>query len=166
MSDSLRPHGVQHARLPCPSLSPGFCSNSYPLSQWCQPIISSSAAPFSSCPQSFPASRSCPMSWLIASSSQRIGASTSASVLPMNIQSWFPLGLTGLISVLSKRLLRVFSSITTWNHRFFSAQPSLVAQMVKNLPTMWETRIWSLGQEYPLKKRVATHSSILAWRIP
>ena len=166
MSDSLRPHGVQHARLPCPSLSPGFCSNSYPLSQWCQPIISSSAAPFSSCPQSFPASRSCPMSWLIASSSQRIGASTSASVLPMNIQSWFPLGLTGLISVLSKRLLRVFSSITTWHHRFFSAQPSLVAQMVKNLPTMWENRIWSLGQEYPLKKRVATHSSILAWRIP
>ena len=166
MSDSLRPHGVQRARLPCPSLSPGFCSNSCPLSQWCQPIISSSAAPFSSCPQSFPASRSCPMSRLFASSSQRIGASTSASVLPMNIQSWFPLVLTGLISLLSKRLLRVFSSITTRNHWFFSAQPSLVAQMVKNLPAMWETWIWSLGQEYPLKKRVATHSSILAWRIP
>ena len=166
MSDSLRPHGVQRARLPCPSLSPGFCSNSCPLSQWCQPIISSSAAPFSSCPQSFPASRSCPMSRLFASSSQRIGASTSASVLPMNIQSGFPLVLTGLISLLSKRLLRVFSSITTRNHWFFSAQHSLVAQMVKNLPAMWETWIWSLGQEYPLKKRVATHSSILAWRIP
>ena len=90
MSDSLRPHGVQHARLPCPSLSPGFCSNSCPLSQWCQPIISSSAAPFSSCPQSFPASRSCPMSRLFASSSQNIGASASISVLPMNIQGWFP----------------------------------------------------------------------------
>ena len=85
-------------RLPCPSLSPGVCSNSYPLSQWCHLTISSSVTRFSSCPQSFPASGSFPMNWLFASSGQSIGVSASTSVLPMNIQDWFPLGLTGLIS--------------------------------------------------------------------
>ena len=103
MSESLWPHGLQHARLPCPSLSPGVSSNSRPLSWWHHPTISSSAAPFSFCPQSFPASGSIPMSWLFASGGQSIGA--SASVLPINIQGWFPLGLTGLISLLSKGCL-------------------------------------------------------------
>ena len=95
MSDSLWPHGLQHARFPCPSPSPRVCSNSCPLSQWYHPTISSSVIPFSSCLQSFPASGSFPMSWLSASGGQSIGASASASVLPVNIQGWFPLGLTG-----------------------------------------------------------------------
>ena len=99
---TLQPHGLQHARLPCPSPSPGACSNSCPLSQWCHPTISSSVVPFSSCLQSFPASGSFPMSWLFASGGQSIGALASASVLPVNIPDWFPLGLTGLISLLSK----------------------------------------------------------------
>ena len=105
---TLQLHGLQHARLFCPSLSPGVCSNSCPLSQWCHPTISSSVIPFSSCTQSFPASGSFPMSQLFTSGSQSIGA--SASVLPVNIQGWFPLGLTGLISLLSKGLSRVFST--------------------------------------------------------
>ena len=125
VSDSLRPHGLQHARLPCPSPSPGVCSNSHPLNRWCHPTISSSVVPFSSCPQSFPASESFPVSRLFASGGQSIGASASASVLPMNIQRWFPLGLTGLISLLSKGLSRGFSSTTVWKPQFFSAQPSL-----------------------------------------
>ena len=99
MSYSLPPHGLQQARLPCPSLSPEVWTNSCPLSWWCHPTISSSAAPFS-CPQSFPASGYFPMSRLFASGSQRTGA--SASVLPMNIQGWFALGLIGLISLLSE----------------------------------------------------------------
>ena len=98
MSDSLQPHRLQHARLPCPSPSPGACSNSCPLSQWCHPTISSSVIPFSSCLKSSPASGSLPMSQHFASGGQSIGASASASVLPMNIQDWFPLVLTGLIS--------------------------------------------------------------------
>ena len=100
-SDPLQPHGRQHARLLCPSLSPRTCSNSCPLSWWCHPIISSSVISFSSCPQSFPASGSFPRSWLFASGGQSTGASASASVLPMNIQDGFPLGWTGLISLLS-----------------------------------------------------------------
>ena len=98
MSDSLQPHGLQHAKLPCSSPSPTLCSNSCPLSGWCHPAISSSVAPFSSCLQSFPASGSFLMSWLFVSDGQSIGASASTSVLPMNIQDWLPLGLTGLIS--------------------------------------------------------------------
>ena len=101
MFDSLQPHGLQHAELPCPLLSPGVCSKSCPLSWWCHPTIPSSVVPFSSCPRSFPAPGSFPMGRLFASGDQIIGA--SASVLPMNIQDWFPLGLTGLISLLSKR---------------------------------------------------------------
>ena len=123
MSNSLQPHGLQHARLPCPSLSPRTCSNSCPLRQWYHPIISSSVVPFSSCPQSFPASGSFPMSQLFTLGGQSVG--TSASVLPVNIQEWFPLGLTGLISLLSKQLSRVFSKTTVQKHQFFSAQPSL-----------------------------------------
>ena len=110
VSNSFWPHGLQHARLPCPSPSPGACSNSCPSSQWCHPTISSSVISFSSCLQSFPASVSFPMSWLFASGGQRIEA--SASVLPMNIQDWFPLGLAGLISLQSKELSRVFSNTT------------------------------------------------------
>ena len=94
-----------------------------PLSRWCHPAISSSVTSFSSCPQSFPASGSFPVSWLLASGGQSIGASASRSVLPMNIQGWFPLGLIGLISLLSKRLSRVFFSTTIWKHQFSGAQP-------------------------------------------
>ena len=111
MSDSLWPHELQHTRLLCPSLSVKVCSNSCPLSQLCYLSISSSVTPFSSCPRSFPTSEPFPMSQLFASGGQNIGASASASVLPMNIQSWFPLGLTGLISLLSKGLSRVFTTI-------------------------------------------------------
>ena len=102
MSDSLKPHGLQQARPPCPSPTPRVYSNSYPLSRWCHPTISSSAIPFSSCLQSFPGSGSFLMSWLFPSGSQSIGVSTSTSVLPMNIQDWFPLGSTGWISSQSK----------------------------------------------------------------
>ena len=125
VSDSLQPQGLQHARPPCPSPTPGAFSNSRPSSRWCHPTISSSVIPFSSCPQSFPASGSFPVSQLFASGGQSIAVSASTSVLPMNIQGWFPLGLTGLISLQSKGLLRVFSSTTIQNHQFFSAQPSL-----------------------------------------
>ena len=115
VSDSLRSHGLQHARLPCLSPSPGVCSNSHPLSQWCHPTILSSVTPFS-CPQYCPASGSFLMSQFFASGGQSIGVSASASVLPMNIQGWFPLGLTGLISLLSKVLSRVFSSTIIQKH--------------------------------------------------
>ena len=114
----LWPHGLQHARLTCPSPYPRDCSNSCPLSWWCHPTISSPVTPFSSCPQSFPASGSFPVSWLFTSDGQSIGA--SASVLPMNIQDWFPLGFTGWIFLLSKGLLKVFSSTTIRKHQFFS----------------------------------------------
>ena len=112
MSDSLRPHGLQHTRLACPSPSPRVCSNSCPLSRWCHPTISSSVSLFSSCPQSFPESGSFTLGWLLVSGGQTIGA--SASVLPMNIQGCFPLVLTGLISLLPKGLSGVFSS--TYGH--------------------------------------------------
>ena len=127
VSDSLWPYGLQHARLPCPSPSPGACSNSCPLSQWCYPTISSSVIPFSSCSQSFPASGSFLMSQLFASGDQSIGASASALVLLMNIQGWFPLGLTGLISLQSKGLSRVFSSSKAsilWHSAFLIIQVS------------------------------------------
>ena len=125
VSNSLWPHGLWHTMPPCPSPTPGVNSNSCPLSQWCHPTISSSVIPFSSCLQSFPASGSFPMSQFFASGGQSIGASASASVLPMNIQDWFPLGLTGLISLLFKGLSRVFSSTTVQKHQFFGAQTSL-----------------------------------------
>ena len=112
MSDSLRPHGLQHTRLPCPSPTPRACSNSGPSSQWCHPTILSSVI-FFSCLQSFPASGSFQMSQFFASGGQSTGASASASVLPMNIQDWYPLGWTCLISLLSKGLSRVFSTYYT-----------------------------------------------------
>ena len=125
MSDSLWLHGLHHTRLPCPSLSPTVCSDSCPLSQWCYPTISSSVIPFSSCLQCFPASGPFPMSWFFASGGQSTGASASASVLPMNIQDWFPLRLIGLISLQSKGLSRVFSNTTIQKHQFISTQLSL-----------------------------------------
>ena len=120
MCHSLQPHGLQHARLPCPSLSPGVCSNSCRSGQPCYLILLSSVTHFSFCLHSLPASRSLPVSQLFASDSQSIGTSASASVFPMNIQGWFPLGLTGFISLLSKGLLRVFSSTTVWKHQFLA----------------------------------------------
>ena len=125
MSDSLWSHGLQHTRLPCLSLSPWVCSNSCPLSWWCHPTILSSVTPFSSHLQSFPASGSFPMSWLFAWGGRIIGASASASVLPMNTQDWFPLGWTGWISLQSKGLSRVFSNTTVQKHQFLGAQLSL-----------------------------------------
>ena len=125
LSDSLRPHGLQHASPPCPSPTPRTCSNPCPLSQWCHPTISSSISPFSSCAQSFPVSGSFLMSWLFASGSQSIGVSHSASVLPVTIQDWFPLGCTGWISLQFKGRSRVFSNTTVQKHQFFSPQLSL-----------------------------------------
>ena len=108
MSDSLRPHELQHARPPCPSPTPGVHPNSRPSSLWCHPAISSSVVPFSSCPQSLPASGSFPMSQLFPSDGQSIGVSASTSVLPMNTQDWSPLGWTGWITLQSKELLMCF----------------------------------------------------------
>ena len=125
MSDSLWPHGLQHTRPPCPSPTRGVNSNSCPSSQWCHPTISSSVIPFSSCLQSFPASGYFLMSQLFASGGQRIGVSASELVLSMNIQDWFPLGLTGWISLQSKGLSRVFSNTTVQKHQFFDTQFSL-----------------------------------------
>ena len=125
MSNSLWTHGLQHTRIPWPSPSPGACSNSCPLNQWCHPTIPSFVIPFLSCLQSFPASGSFLMSHLFASGSQNIGASVSTAVLPMNIQDWFPLGLTSLISLQYKGLSRVSSNSTVQKHQFFDTQSSL-----------------------------------------
>ena len=127
-SDSLRPHGTQHARPPCPSPTPGVYPNSCPLNSWCHPMISSSVVPFSSCSQSFPASGYFQMSQLFASGGQSIGVSASTSVSPMNTQDWSPLGWTGWISLQSKGLSRVFSKTTVQKHQFFSAQLSLYSK--------------------------------------
>ena len=140
-SNSLQPHGLQRARLPCPSLSPGVCCNSRPLSRWCHPTISSSVIPFSSCLQSSPASRSFPMSRLFTSGGQSIGASASASVLPVNIQDWFPLGLTFFISLLSKGLTRVFSSTTVQRHQFFSTSIIIEGTKLGKYPTVSQGRM-------------------------
>ena len=137
VSDSLWPYGLQHARLPCPSPSPRACSNSCPLSQWCYPIISSSVVPFFSCPQSFPASGSFLMTQLFASGDQSIGASASALVLLMNIQDWFSLGLTGLISLQPKGLSKVFSNTTVQKHQFFGAQP-LYGPTLTSIHDLWK----------------------------
>ena len=125
VSDFLRPHGLEHTRLSCPSPAPGACLNSCPSSQWCHPTISSSVIPFSSCLQSFPTSGSFPMGQLFASGGQSIGISALATVLPTNIQDWFPLELTGWISLQSKGLSGVFSSTTVEKHQTFSVQPTL-----------------------------------------
>ena len=227
VSYSLRPHERQHARPPCPTPTTGVHPDSCPSSRWCHPAISSSVVPFSSCPQSLPASEAFPMSQLFAWGGQRIRAPALVSVLPKNTQDWSPLGWTGWISLQSKGLARVFSNTTVQKHQFFGAQLSsqsnshpymttgktialtrqnfvgkvmsllfnmlsrlvitflprskrlliswlqspsavisLVAQRLKRLPAMWETWVRSLGWEDPLEKEMATHSSILAWRIP
>ena len=186
MFASLQPHELQHIRLPCPSVS---------LRSLFKLIFIELVMPsnhlilcryFFSCPQSFPASESFPVSQFFTSGGQTIGASAWDSVLPMNIQDWFPLGLIGLIFLLSTGLSRVLTSTTVQKHQFFGAQPSLwsnslictwlleklqlyvfpVAQMVKNLPATQETRIQSLDPEDPLEKGMAIYSSILAWKIP
>ena len=125
VSDSLRPHELQHTRPPCPSPTPRVYPNSCPLSQWCHPTISSSVIPFSSCLQSFPTSGSFQMSQTFTSGGQNTGVSASTSVLPMNTQDWFPLGWTGWISLQSKGLSRVFSSTTVQKNQFFCTQLSL-----------------------------------------
>ena len=123
-SDSLWPRGLQHAKPSCPSPAPSVYSNSCPLSQWCHPAISSSITPFSSCLQSFSASWFFPVSHFFQSGGQSIETSASASVLPMNIQTWFSLELTSWISLQSKGLSRAFASTTIWKHQFFSTRPS------------------------------------------
>ena len=125
MSNSLWPHGLQHTRLPCPLPTPGACSNSRPLSQWCHPTISSSVVPFPSCLQSFPASGSLQMSQCFTLGGQSILVLASVSVLPMTIQDWSPLGWSSWISLLSKGLSRVFFNTTVWKHQFFCTQLSL-----------------------------------------
>ena len=125
ISDSLQPHEPQHTRPPCPSPTPRVYPNPCPSSRWCHPTISSSVIPFSSCPQSFPASESFQMNQLFASGGQSIGISASTSVLLMNTQDWSPLGWTGWISLQSKGLSRVFSKTTIQKHQFFGTQLSL-----------------------------------------
>ena len=125
VSNSLQPHGLQHARLPCSSPTHGAYSDLCPSSRWCHPTISSSVASFSFYLQSFPASGPFPMSQFLAPSGQSIGVSASASVLPLNIQDWFSLGWTGWISLQSKGLSRVFSNAAVQKHQFFGAQLSL-----------------------------------------
>ena len=140
MSNSLWSHGLQHARLPDPSPSPGACSNSCPLNRWCHPTILSSVVPFSFFPQSFPSLGSFLMSWFFTSGGPSIGGSASASVLPMNIQDWFPLGLTDLISLQSKRLSSVFSNTTVQKHQFFSAQPTFRSTSIHDY---WKNHIFA-----------------------
>ena len=144
MSDSLRPHELQHARLPCPSLSPGVCSKSCPLNRWYYLTISSSVTPFSSYPQSFPASGSFPMSQLFASGSQSIEA--SASVLPVNIQDWFPLGLMALIYFQSKGFSTVFSRGCSETPRALSIDPSPSVYTLPPLPQLRDPILWASVQ--------------------
>ena len=138
MSDFLRPHKSQHVRPPCPSQTPGVYSNSCPSSQWCHPIISSSVVPFSSCPQSLPASGSFPPSQLFAWGSQSIGVSASASILPMNTQDLSTSGSTGWISLQSKGLSRVFSNTTVQKHQFFGTQLSSQSNSHIHLHDHWK----------------------------
>ena len=142
--NSLPPHGLQHARLPCPLPTPKAFSNSCPLSQWCHPTISSSVIPFSHL-QSFPASGSFPRSQFFTSGGQRIGVSASVSFLPMNIQDWFPLGWTGLISLQSKGLSRVFSNTIVQKHQFFSAQISLWSNFYIHIWLLEKPQLWLDG---------------------
>ena len=143
--ESLQPCGLQHARLSCPSPSPRACSNSCPLSQWCHPTISSSVAPFSSCLLSFPASGFYPVSQLFASGGQSIGASASASVLPMTIQGWFLLGLTGLI-LQSKGLARVFSN-TTVRIRYWVSETYIVVFLEVEIDAYYPSKVsWVVKQ--------------------
>ena len=161
MSNSLRPHGLQHTRLPCPSPSPRVCSNSCPWSRWFYLTISSSVVPFSSCLQSFLASGPFLMSWFFVSGGQSIEASASAWVLPMNIQGWFPVGLTGLISLWYMGLSRVFSNTTIQKHQFFGPQPSLCSN----------SHIWTWVLEKPCRccsvtQSYSTFFDPLDWSMP
>ena len=162
MSDSLWPHGLQYARRPYPSPAPGACSSSCPSSPWCHLTISSSVVPFSSCLQSFPASGSFPVSQFFTSDGQSIGASASASVLPMNIQDWFPLGLAGLISLQSKGLLRVFSNTTVQKHQWATfgllVGHSNMRQSLESVRRGWERPGWWVpGTPAALEHRVEGH---------
>ena len=132
MTNSSWPHGLQQARLLCPSLSPGVCSNLCPLSWWYHPTISFSVTPFSSCPEFFPALGFFPVCQFFTSGGQGIGASASASVLPMMIRVWFSLGLTGLIFLLSKGQATVFSRATVWKHQFLGKH-----QFIGTQPSLW-----------------------------
>ena len=136
-------HGLQHARPPCPSPTPGVYPNPCSLSQWCHPTVSSSASPFSSCLQSFPASGSFQMSQFFTSSGQSIRA--SALVLSMNIQDWFPLGWTGWISLQFKGLSRVFSNITVQKHQFFGLQQSVFKSQVRERGSQ---ELWSAHAQF------------------
>ena len=144
-SDSLQPHESQHSKPPCPSPTPRVYSNSCPSSRWCHPAISSSVSPFSSCPQSLPASGFFPVSQLITLDGQSIGISASASVLPMNTQDWSPLGWTGWISLQSKGLSRVFSNTTVQKQQFFSAQLSSQSNSHIHLWQLEKPRTWLDG---------------------
>ena len=162
MSDSLRPHEAQHARPPCPSPTPGVYSNSRPFSQWWHPAISSSVVPFSSCPQSFPASGSFQMSQLFASGGQSIGVSASTLVLPVNTQDVSPLGWTGWISLLSKGLPRVFFNITVQNSSQFNLRGSaffILSQYFSKLlrpSEMW--KVWeTIRAKKSLRKTLSLH---------
>jgi len=173
MSDSLWPHGLWHVRLTCPPLCARACSNWCALNQWCYLTITSSAAAFSFYLQSFPASRSFPISWHFASGSQRTGALASATVLPVDIQCWFPLELTDLIPLLFKGLSRVFSNTTVQKHQFFGAQPSLwsnsylymttgktIALTIRTKRLAWE---YSHGHTKISRERVK--ASNLSWNL-
>ena len=144
VSNSLWPHRLPHTRPPCPSASPKVCPSSCHLHRWCQPVLSSFDALFSFCSQSFPASGTFPMNWLFSSDDQNTGASTSASVIPVSIQGWFPLGLTGLISLLSKEIFSgVFSSITVGRHQSFGILSSL-----GSTTTQWSHNIHYFRKNY------------------
>ena len=155
MSDSLQPHEPQHARPPCPSPTPGVHPNPCPSSRWCHPAISSSVVPFSSCPQSFPASGSFQMSQFFTSGGQSFGALASASALPMNIQDWFPLGRAGWISLMSKGLSRVFSNTTVQKYQLFSTHLSLWSN--------FHIHTWLLEKPYLWLDGVSWQSNVSAF---
>ena len=162
---TLQPHGLQHTRLPCPSPSPRTCSSSYPLSQWCRPT-SSSVIPFS-CLQSFPASGSLLLNWLFVSSGQIIGDSASASVLPINIQDWFPSGLTGLISLLSKTLKNLLQHCNSKPsiHRqspFFNPLQCSCLENPRDRGGWW-VAIYEVAQSQTWLKQLSSSSSILLY---
>ena len=145
MSDSLQTHGLQHARVPCPSPTRGACSNSCPLSPWCHPTLSSFVIPLLLLPSVFLAYGPFQMSQFFTSGDQSIGVLASALVLPMNIQGLFPLGLTGLISLLSKELLRVFYSTTVWKYQFFGTQPSVWSNSHIHTWLLEKPQLWLYG---------------------
>ena len=153
MSDSLQPHGLQHARPLCPSPTPGVYFNSCLLSWWCHPSISSSAALFSFCLQSFPASGSFPMSQLFVTGGQSFGTSASAAPLPISIQDWFPLGWTGWISLQSKGLSRIFSNTKVRTHQFVRTQPSLWSNSHIHTWLLGKPELWLYG---PLSLSLST----------